>query len=238
MTGPSGSLAYGATTITYSVARRERRTLQISVLPDMSVEVVAPKSASDDEIQARVRRRVRWILRQKEFFRQFHPKTPPRRYEGGETHLYLGRRYRLKLVPSRKVGVKLVGGRIQVSCPRTDDRSHVCKLVHDWETQQARIWFEKRLAICVERFKEPHRVAPRSLIIRNLKNRWGSMSRAKRLILNRSLIRAAVQEIDYVIVHELCHNVHYNHSSKFYDLLSLILPDWRARKNRLEARLS
>lgn len=232
------SVDYGSKVIVYRIIRRDRRTLQISVLPDMSVEVVAPRTAKEAAIRQRVTRRARWILRQIDFFRQFHPKTPTRRYEAGETHLYLGRRYRLKIVQANTASVKLVRGRILVSTPDPGNLEAVRRLFGDWQKAQARAWFEKRLVICAARFKDRDRVMPKALIVRQLKQRWGSMSAAGRLLLNRSLIGAAVYEIDYVITHELCHRVHHDHGPEFFALLNCAMPDWEQRKIGLERRLA
>lgn len=231
------ALAHGSKTIAYRVVRRERRTLQISVLPDMSVEVVAPKSADDSVIRDRVAKRARWILRQIDFFRQFHPRTPPRIFQPGETHLYLGRRYRLKLVRSDMASVKLSSGRIVIASA-TSDPDVAQALLSDWLKQGARRWFEQRLDLCIGRFEARQRVEPHALIVRQLKQRWGSMSPAGRLILNRALIQAAVSEIDYVITHELCHRIHHHHGPKFFELLERVMPDWQMRKASLERRLA
>lgn len=85
-------LHYGRQPIDITVIRRKRRTLAISVLPDTSVEVVAPLTASEADILKKVRKRAGWVCRQIRHFRQYLPRTPKRRYVAGETHLYLGRR--------------------------------------------------------------------------------------------------------------------------------------------------
>jgi predicted metal-dependent hydrolase len=232
------SIAYGTNTITYRVVRRDRRTLQISVLPDMSVEVVAPRATDDATIKQRVRRRARWILRQVEFFRQFHPKTPERRYQSGETHLYLGRRYRLKIVHESDASVTLSAGRIVIATPKPTDLDAVRALFDDWQKRKARVCFERRLALCLSRFSNEDAMIPKALVVRQMKQRWGSMSKAGRLLLNRALIGASVHEIDYVITHELCHRVYHHHGPKFFELLNRVMPDWERRKQSLERRLS
>lgn len=238
MSASSLSVAYGAKTIACRVVRRERRTLAISVLPDMSVEVIAPCTANDADIRQRVTRRARWILRQIEFFRQFHPRTPARRFVPGETHLYLGRNYRLKASKADKASVKIAGGHIVIGLPYPADQDAVRTLLNAWQKAQARIWFERRLSVCLERFSNKSKIAPKALIVRQLKQRWGSMSPAGRLLLNRSLIGASKSEIDYVITHELCHRVHHHHGPKFYELLDRVMPDWEKRKQSLERRLA
>lgn len=110
--------------------------------------------------------------------------------------------------------------------------------MHEWQKANARNWFEVRMDFCIARFKHTNQVRPKALIIRQLKQRWGSMSPNGRLVLNRSLIQAAVPEIDYVITHELCHRIHHNHGPKFFELLESMMPDWELRKQSLEHRLA
>lgn len=232
------SVDYGTHTIPYRVVRRERHTLAISVLPDMTVEVTAPKTASDAAIRQRVHKRAGWILRQIQFFRQFHPKTPERRHEPGETHLYLGRRYRLRTSKADRKTVRLKGAFIEISTPDHRSPAAIRALLDEWLKRQSRTRFAQRLDHCLQRFAGMPAIAPHGLIVRQLKARWGSMSRSGRLVLNRALIQAAVPEIDYVITHELCHRVHHHHGPEFFELLERVMPDWERRKMSLERRLA
>src|ERR1700680_5053593 len=109
--------------ITYSVHRLEyrlrfsaRRTIAITVHPDRSIDIVAPKGTPQEEAEVRLRKRARWVIRQLLHFDQFRPRSPKRRYVGGETHLYLGRQYRLKLIRATSEGVKLKGPFLTVAC--------------------------------------------------------------------------------------------------------------------------
>lgn len=95
-------IVYGGRRIDFTVVRRRRKTLEIAVEPDASVVVTAPIDAPIEAIAGKVRKRAAWVRRQQRFFSRFLPRTPPRRYVAGETHLYLGRPYRLKVV--RDVG--------------------------------------------------------------------------------------------------------------------------------------
>ena len=232
------TLTYGSKTIAYQVLRRERRTLQISVLPDMSVEVVAPRSVDDSAIRQRVSRRASWIVRQIDYFRQFHPRTPKRRYIAGETHLYLGRRYKLLIAKGPLPSVRMAGGYIEISSPLPANQKSSRQLLDAWYQEKARKHFLDRLELCLARFEVSNKFKPHALIVRLLKQRWGSMSPAGRLVLNRALVQASIPEIDYVITHELCHRAHHNHSRKFYDLLDRVMPDWEKRKRSLERRMA
>ena len=73
--------------------------------------------------------------------------------------------------------------------------------------------------------------------IMQLKKRWGSLSKNGTLTLNRDLIKAPKECIEYVIIHELCHLEHHNHGPEFYRLLERSLPDWVKRKHKLEMAL-
>src|SRR5215210_3893512 len=101
---------YGDHLIEVEIVRRQRSTLEIAVEPDSSVVATAPLDASQDAIAAKVLRRAAWVQRQQRFFAQYLPRTPERQFVPGETHLYLGRQYRLKVVPHIKASVVLRRG--------------------------------------------------------------------------------------------------------------------------------
>ena len=227
-------LMVGSQAIDYVITRRERKTLEIAVEPDASVSVAAPLDASIDAIEIRLRRRAAWIMRQQRYFLQFLPRTPERLFISGETHLYLGRQYRLKVVPHVQARVKLTRGFIVVQTHRPSSSEVTRELVDAWYRERAHVKFAERTEHNLGRFSDPEAFRPRGLIVRQIKQRWGSMSPAGRLLLNRRLIEAPVDAIDYVITHELCHIAEPNHGAAFYELLDRVLPDWQHRKQRLE----
>ncbi len=108
-------------------------------------------------------------------------------------------------------------------------------LLDTWYLEKARIKFHERLEVW-RHFAETSRIMPR-LQIKRMSKRWGSLSKQGTLTLNADLIRAPMECIDYVIVHELCHLKHSNHGAEFYRLLESFLPGWEKRKHRLELTL-
>lgn len=232
------SIEYGRTSIEFTIVRRKRTTLEIAVEPDATVVVAAPLGASLAAITERVRKRASWVRRQQQFFLQFVPRTPSRRYIPGETHLYLGRQYRLKVIPGERPGVKLTRGFILVQS-QSPKRTDVTRdLVNEWYRDRSHKWFADRLEVNLLRFPKPERVRPNGLIIRHLRQRWGSMSPGHRMLLNQRLIQAPVYSIDYVITHELCHVAEPHHGPAFFRILNRVLPDWQRRKERLESVMS
>src|SRR5690554_4141673 len=148
-------VAYGNTSIEYELSFSERRTLAIHVHPDLRVTVVAPEGSQLDEVQQKVHRRAPWILRQKRDFSRYLPHLPPRQYVSGETHRYLGRQYRLKVLesPTSWEGVRLLRGRLVVQVVDRTDTSRVQQLLDGWYRKQARRMFHERLEALYPRFE-------------------------------------------------------------------------------------
>lgn len=238
MTTAQHSVLYGEHRIDFAIVRRERTTLEIAVEPDATVVVAAPQDATLAVIEEKVRKRAAWIRRQQRYLVQFLPRTPDRQFIAGETHLYLGRQYRLKIVPHVQATVKLVRGYIVVQTHRPERTEVTRDLVEQWYRERAHLKFAERLDVNLRRFPVPDDFRPKGLIVRQLRLRWGSMSPGGRLLLNRRLIQAPLDAIDYVITHELCHIAVPHHGPEFFDLLRAILPDWQKQKDRLERVLS
>jgi len=238
MTAERHSVQYGEHRIDFAIVRRDRTTLEIAVEPDASVVVAAPQDAPIAAIEEKVRKRAAWIRHQQRYFIQFLPRTPDRQFIAGETHLYLGRQYRLKVVPHVQATVKLVRGFIVVQTHRPERTEVIRDLVEQWYRERAHTKFAERLGVNLRRFPVPDDFRPKGLIVRQLRQRWGSMSPGGPLLLNWRLIQAPLDAIDYVITHELCHVAVPHHGPEFFDLLRTVLPDWQKRKDRLERILS
>ncbi|QOY90178.1 M48 family metallopeptidase [Paludibaculum fermentans] len=232
------SIDYGRYSISYTVVRRVRKTLEIAVEPDSTVSIAAPISASAESIAAKVRKRAPWILAQQRYFDQFNPRTPARRYVAGETHLYLGRQYRLRVTSSQDNFVKLMRGIIEIQSCHPDSREETKVMLDKWYRAKARTKFLERIEACLVRFSRPETVTPKSLALRFMPKRWGSMSGSGRLSLNLRLIQAPVYAIDYVITHELCHRIEPSHSPRYFRILKRAMNDWEKRKERLEQILA
>lgn len=230
------SVIYGKEKISFRVLHVARKTLGIEVYPDGSVMVKAPAGTDSKEINSRVFKRARWIIRQQGYFRQFEPRTPARQYIGGETHLYLGKQYRLRISTGELETVKLSRGHFLLEVKSPSDSGRVRLLMERWYADKAAIRFQESFNRCWSCFAGEGADRPR-LQIRRMKKRWGSLSRSGLLTLNTDLIRAPQECIDYVITHELCHTLHHDHGAAFYELLGEVMPDWERRKRKLELAL-
>jgi predicted metal-dependent hydrolase len=227
------SIEYDGENIPFDVQYVNRKTLEIAVHPDSTVLIKAPLGTTPEAIQACATRRARWIKKKLYYFRRFGPRPPERRYVGGETHLFLGRQYRLKLEQNHSNAVKLKGGYFWITTTEPQNARKVKNLLDKWYDCHAKQVFKLRLEVCYQSAKGLNVFFPK-LRLKRLSKRWGSCSRSGAILLNTELIKTPVRCIDYVIMHELCHLKVPHHNSEYYRLLSAYMPDWDSRKERLE----
>ena len=228
---------YGDKRIEFDLIYSDRKTLGITMNPDTSIVVRAPRNSDYQKILEKVRIRSRWILRQKSHFESFFPFTPDRKYVSGETHLYLGKQYRLKLYESTKEEVKMIRGYLQVFTKDRSNKDKIKTLLERWYRSHFDRKVNERLDYDLQLFKH-YDIHKPEILIRRMKNRWGSCTPQGKIILNPDIIKAPTRSIDYVIIHELCHLIHPHHNKDFYALQSRMMPDWEKWKSKLENLLA
>lgn len=227
------SVSYGNVSILFSLNFSRRKTLSISVNPDLSVTVTAPEGAVIEKVKQKVQKRASWIVKQKDYFAQFLPAQTQRIYRSGETHLYLGKQYRLKIEKAEAESIKLKSGRLFVRVKETADPQRIEALLNDWFKARAKERFSISLQKCWETVRRQKIIQPK-LRLRKMVKRWGSCTPTGIIYLNSDLIKAPSHCIEYVITHELCHLKYPHHGTEFYSLLGRVMPDWEKRKKRLE----
>ena len=231
------SIQYGSQEIFFELQRSSRKTLAIEVHPDSSVHILAPKESSIQEIDKKVEKRAQWIVQQQQYFEQFLPRTPERKYVSGETHYYLGKSYLLKVSTGTINQVKLKAGKLEVVCKREIEQEKVKKLLAQWYYQHAEKKFNTIALEVYSKFKEYDFKMPQ-IEIRRMSKRWGSCNTIDKITINPEIIKASSKCIEYVLTHEMVHLVESNHNKKFYYILTDVMPNWRKWKDKLEKFLS
>ena len=224
------SIQYGATVISYDIQFVQRKTLGIWVNPNGTVSLKVPIGSSLEQIRQKIYKRGSWILRQKRFFESFGIPTTERQYISGESHLYLGRQYMLRIKVGNLNAVHYQSNIIEIECRKKNDAGI---LLQTWYRQRANIKFQEYAKPIIEKFSV-YGVKPQSLSIKNMDKRWGYCTIDGHIFLNPRLICAPKCCIEYVIIHELCHLVYRSHSKDFYMLLTKEMPHWEKWKNKLE----
>ena len=229
------SIIYGGEVVDFEVLESPSRTekILIKVYADCRVVVSAPLNADDKTIIEAVKQRSRWIYKQLREFREQSRFITPRQYKSGESHFYLGKQYQLKVIQddTKPKGVKLLRGRLEVNTLDTDIES-IKSHLNEWYRSRAKVIFEVRLRQILE--KALWVEAKPDIRLMTMRTQWGNCSPSGLLTLNPHLVKAPAICIDYVILHELCHLVEHNHSERFYQLLSQVMPDWEIVKVRLD----
>lgn len=205
----------------------------IHVEPDGRVLVDAPSGATSSSVLAAVCKRSGWISRHVEAARERRGGLQAREYVSGESLLYLGRRYRLKVAvePSAPVQAALRGAYLVVTTPqRSPDL--ICDGLDAWYRQRAKVVLAHRFQAVAATLRWVRSVP--EMRLRNMTVQWGSCSPAGRVTLNPLLVKAPPECIDYVLLHELVHLLHHNHSPAFYRALDRHMPAWPALKQKLD----
>ena len=215
------------------IIKKDVKNITLKVRPNGEAILTAPNSANDEHIKFIMQKRAKWIAKKRAFFASF--KMPEKEYVSGEDFRYLGRSYRLKVVQSKRECVKLQRGYMELFVKDKSDLKRKENLIYKWYHERATLYFFNIL----QEFNKIVKQDIKSVKIRQMKTRWGSCNPYKSYInLNIELIKKPKACIEYVIFHELAHLLYPKHSKKFYEHLSLYMPDWQKRKEILERAAS
>ncbi len=232
-------IQYGNTKIFYSVKKTNRKkTIALQVRPDLQVVILVPPFLRDEFIRQAVLKRAPWIIEKKRKLKQIHAGMSKKEFVSGEAFHYLGRQYRLKVVRSdvKKAALcRLANGRFLVEVVSGLSERAAVDAVREKLTE----WYRERAEVKIrERVRAYTGVIgkePKEVLLGNQEKRWGSCSRSGVLRFNWRIIMAPISVMDYVVVHELCHHIHSNHSPEFWHAVESVIPDYLGKRNWLKA---
>ena len=234
----TSTVTWGATRLTYAIRRsaRRKKTVAVTVDPAGSVVLVAPEDFATGRLDAVVRRKAPWIVRRLRGAQSHDPLPAEREFVSGESVLYLGRHYRLKVHPhgaTETGGAKLRGGWLHVAAPAGPDQTvRVREALITWFRRHAADRLPERVAAWHPRAGVP---LPR-VVIADQQKRWGSCDRNGTIRLNWRIIQAPMRLVDYVVVHELVHLRHRGHGRDYWQALGRVMPDYERRREDLRQR--
>lgn len=221
--------------ILYNLERKQVRNLNLRIRKDGSVWVSAEPGVPCEEINAFVVNKAPYILKALDHFHEIAQYKPqPKQYVSGETFNILGRGLRLQVTQTSKDSISADGVYIHLGVRDLSDTEKKRRIVNKFLDQQCRMVFGDVMDGLYPLFQK-YGVQKPSLGIRDMETRWGSCLAKKGIItLNKRLLEAPRHCIEYVVMHELCHLVHPNHSRQFYAFLTMLMPDWKERKQFLD----
>lgn len=214
--------------IRYTLKRSNRRTASIYVERNGQITLIAPMELSDQQIEKVLEEKRRWIYKNLAEWHDLNATRIERQFVNGEGFLYLGRSYRLKLVPKQEEPLLLKDGYF---CLRADLRSGAKAAVafRDFFRDKGLVRINER----IDYFKARMDVEPKSVKILDLKNRWASWTPGGNLNFHWKCMMAPATILDYIVVHELAHLLYPNHSERFWNEVDKLLPDYGERKEWL-----
>lgn len=209
----------------YKIIRSKRRTIALVVEPDATLTVRAPYRVSLGYITSLVTKKYTWIYKKQQQARSYEI-TPEKTYVDGQIFLYLGQSYTMKIYEGKTIFF--------------DDTSMIVlfpskfvtegkKMMIMWYKKMAKQKLQERINFYAARTDWRYV----SMRITSAKTRWGSCSKEGSINLTWRLIMAPLRAIDYVIVHELAHTIECNHSTRFWDLVKQVLPEYKQEEKWL-----
>lgn len=211
------------------IIRTSRRKTASIRVEEGAVSVVVPASISVEKIDQLLVSKRLWIKEKMALQRALAPVTD-KQFVSGEAFPYLGRNYRLKVEQGSFVPVKLLQGQLVVQTPEGSQQPHMIRnaLVR-WYKRQAL----QKMRDKVKRYAPMVGVKPAGVAIKSFKSRWGSCTVKGELEFNWRIMFAPNRMVDYVVVHELCHLIHYDHSPDFWSEVWRVMPDYQECRNWL-----
>ncbi|SMN16337.1 Putative predicted metal-dependent hydrolase [uncultured Candidatus Thioglobus sp.] len=205
----------------YQLIRSKRKTLSLQINSNAELIVRAPNRLSVKKIEQFIDEKSNWI--NKKFTTIQAKKLKKSSYLEGEKFLYLGNEYPLNLNNSHAKGLAFNGQKFSLNAGGKEEFL---------------VWYKaafKKIALPrLEYYAKENKLIYKQVRLKAQKTLWGSCSYVNNINLNYLLIQAPIGVIDYVIVHELAHIKHKNHSRNFWKFVNQMLPNYKASKRWLQ----
>ena len=213
------------------IIRSGRKTVALEITPDLKLIIRAPHHLPSSEIDRIVLRKREWISKTIRKIILVQKREgyiyPQKTFTDGEKFKLFGKTYSLRIIDSPRNRVNLTGRTITLY---TNNKKDAKGIIVNWYKKILREYIEAR----IELFSEKTGLIPGKIRITSARRRWGSCSAKNNLNFTWRLAMAPKDVIDYVIIHELVHIKIKNHSKKFWDLVGILISDYKSKRNWLK----
>lgn len=224
----------------YKVIRRKRKTIGIKITAEGEVIVTSPFNISEETILNIIKKKEKWIKSKLQLLSQ-HKSYKDRNFKSGEKLLYIGKELELEIrnLSSNKIGLltdySLNNNLVRISDEKVlvyvdDNKLNKGDIIRELIIKFYRIEAEKLLRERTSYYSKIIGVSLNKVTVKDQKTIWGSCSSKKNINYSYRLVMAPIDIIDYVVVHELCHLIHMDHSKEYWRSVELVLPDYKKRK--------
>ncbi|MDD2284776.1 MAG: SprT family zinc-dependent metalloprotease [Paludibacter sp.] len=212
--------------IEYQIKYSNRKTLNISVERDRSIVVRAPHYLTADKIDKIVQSKRQWIKEKLNHAQKYPLVSENKEFVSGETLMYLGKNYQLLVVDEEIDGIEF------------DQRFKISKVNQPKANELFKKWYLKQALIKIEplatKYAKSLGVKYNQFKTSEMKYRWGSCTPANNIIFNWRIIKAPMYVLEYLVAHELVHLIENNHTPRFWNILSIQVPNYEKAKNWLK----
>lgn len=225
-------ITHGNRRIEFDIVFRVRKNLSIIIEPLGQVRVIAPARMKVAQVKEAVERNASWVVHQLNLVEENLGSMKSRCFVSGETLLYRGRSFSCLFELDQhlsRAAVELEDSLLIVRSP-VQEPGMLRQAIEKWYRERARLAIRER----VDHYARLIGKQPGTIRIKDQQKRWGSCSQKGNLNFNWRLILVPDEILDYMVVHELCHLVHLNHSAEYWSLVGSILPDYKARRDWLK----
>ena len=223
----------GSVVVQVKIERKKMKTFRLKVYPDGAVKMSVPRRASSEWIHNFLESKSRWISEKLQEFDDRKERIVKTEIRNGASVRFLGEYLILFISGGSKQSALKDGYALYITTPDVNNQEVILKQFEKWWKKESL----KYLNAQIDRFYpiiEQHKVPRPEISVRKMKTLWGSCSVSKgKITFNQELIKARPELIDYIVLHELVHFIHPNHSRHYYDFLSTCMPDWKERKKAL-----
>lgn len=223
---------YGTQIIEFEVKYSKRKTIEIGIEPPNVITVVAPDGVSDEVILKNVKAKAKWIVQKLFEINEIEHRRLDKEYVNGESFMYLGRNYSLEIIDDFSVKhpvTKLYQGKFYINTP-IRDQIKLKKSMEQWYRLKTLEKVMERIDYYQKFFDD----SPANVKVKEQKKRWASCTSKRELLFNWRCAMAPTWVLDYIVVHEMCHMVHMDHSKGFWNLVERIMPDYEKRREWLK----
>ena len=214
----------------YEVTRSKRKTISIIIEPTGLVRILVPNRYADKHIKLLLQEKHNWIVEKLKYFQEKKIQTPD--FTEGTKLDFLGFQYEIQysqVVKKNEERIIIENSKCIIFA-RTFDTENLKEMIENWYRKEATEILKNRMSQIQQKVgKEPSKVS-----VKTQKKRWGSCTSKGHILLNWRLILAPVEVVDYVILHELCHLHHMDHSPKFWGKVMEFDPHYQNKRKWLK----
>lgn len=209
-----------------------RKTTDIVIERNGTITVHPPIEYTPEQVDAIVESKRLWIYRNLAEWKDLNASAVVREWVNGETFLYLGRAYRLALVSDQDCALQLKEGRFCLSRAVLEQggKAAAKQVFQNYFIDKGQPRFRDR----VNYFAPKVGVQVTGITVKDMGYRWASCGTSGILNFHWTCLMAPQKIIDYIVIHELCHFHHSNHSNAFWNEVDKVMPDYRERKEWLK----